>query len=161
MARWYRRLTAAHLKRVAEALEWPTTGAADQLRQLIEGKLESDKHVEAINVQVVIQEEPYVESNLTLMDESGVILTVEPVMLSKRESESEMEALQEALTEANQQNTELSNQLADTTQRLEEEKAETARLTDELAHVSVEPGSVLEAENRKLEGRITSGKGEI
>ena len=69
-------LTAAHLKRVAETLKLPTTGAADQLRQLIEGKLESDKHVEAINVQVVIQEELCVESKLTLMDKSGVILTV-------------------------------------------------------------------------------------
>ena len=90
---------------MTEALELPTTGAADLLRQLIEVKIESERHVEAINVQVVIQEEPCVESNLTLMDESGVILTIEPVMLLKRESESEMEALQEALVEANQQNT--------------------------------------------------------
>ena len=30
-----RRLTAAHLKRIAEALELPVTGATDQLRQLI------------------------------------------------------------------------------------------------------------------------------
>ena len=97
----YRRSrVAAHLKRVAEALKLPTTGAADQLRQLIEGKLESDKHVEAINVQVVVQEDSVCRIK---MDESGVILTVEPVILSKRESESKMEAL----TEANQQNNRL------------------------------------------------------
>ena len=34
-----RRLIAAHLKQVADALELTTTGAADQLSQLIEGKL--------------------------------------------------------------------------------------------------------------------------
>ena len=94
---------------MAESLELPTAGAADQLRQLIEGKLESERHVEATNVQVIIQEEQCVEVKLTLVDASGVFLTTPPVALSKRESESEMEALQEALAEANQQNTELND----------------------------------------------------
>lgn len=67
-----RRLTAAHLKRVTEALELPTTGSTDQLCQLIEGKLESERNIEATNVQVIIQEEQCVESKLTLMNESGV-----------------------------------------------------------------------------------------
>ena len=79
-------------------------------------------------------------------------------MLSKRESESEMEALLEALAEANQQNTELSDQLADTTKRLEEEKKETAWLAEELAHVSVESGSVVEAENRKSKDELQAAK---
>ena len=52
-----RRLTAAHLKRIAEALELPVTGATDQLHQLIEGKLESARHKEAANAQVILQEE--------------------------------------------------------------------------------------------------------
>ena len=141
-----RRLTATHLKRVAEALKLPTTGSADQLRQLIEGKLESDRHVEAMNVQVIIQEEQCVESKLTLMDESGVLLATEPVLLSKQEAESEMEALQEALAEANKQNSELNDQLADTVQKLEEEKAETTRLAEELARAPAESGSATEAE---------------
>ena len=42
-----KRLTAVHLRRVAEALELPMTGATDQLRQLIEGNLESERHIEA------------------------------------------------------------------------------------------------------------------
>ena len=42
------------------------------------------------------------------MVESGVILMIEPVMFSKRESKSEMEALQEALAEADQHNTDTS-----------------------------------------------------
>ena len=34
-----KRLTSTHLKQVAEKLKLPTTGSADQIRQLIEGKL--------------------------------------------------------------------------------------------------------------------------
>ena len=113
-----RHLTAAHLKQVAEALELPTSGAADQLRQLIKGKLESKRHVDGTNV---IQEEQSVESKLTLLYDSGVFLTTPTVVLSRRESESEMEALQEALTEANQQNSELSDEWANTVQKLEKE----------------------------------------
>lgn len=32
-------LTAAHLKRLAMALEVPTTAASDEVRQMVEGKL--------------------------------------------------------------------------------------------------------------------------
>ena len=46
-----RRLTSSHLK---QALELLVTGSADQLHQVIEGNLESDRHVEAANVQVVV-----------------------------------------------------------------------------------------------------------
>ena len=62
-----RRLTSSHLKQLAESLELPTAGSPDQLRQLIEGKLESEKHVEVSNVQVVIQESQFVELKLSLM----------------------------------------------------------------------------------------------
>ena len=50
-----RRLTSSHLKQLAESLELPTAGSLDQLRQLIEGKLDSERHVEVSYVQVVIQ----------------------------------------------------------------------------------------------------------
>ena len=153
-----RRLTAAHLKRVAEALELPTTGSADQLRQLIEGKLESDKRVEATNVQVVIQEEQCVELKLSLMDESGILLTTEPIRFSKQEAESDMEAVQEALADANKQNSELSDQLANAVQKWEEEKAETARLSEELARVLAESSSATEGENKKLKEELRAAK---
>ena len=153
-----RRLTAAHLKRVAEALKLPTTGSADQLRQLIEGKLESDKRVEATNVQVVIQEEQCVELKLSLMDESGILLTTEPIRFSKQEAESDMEAVQEALADANKQNSELSDQLANAVQKWEEEKAETARLSEELARVLAESSSATEGENKKLKEELRAAK---
>ena len=131
------------------------------MRQLIEGKLESKRHMEATNVQVIIQEEQRVESKLTLLDDSGVFLTTPPVVLSRRESESEMEALQEALAEANQQNSELSDELANTVQNLEEEKAETARLTEELAHVPTEASSTMETEKQNVERGTRGGKGVV
>ena len=53
-------LTATHLRWIASVLELPTTGAADQLRQVIEGKLETEGH-EAINVQVVLEESALVK----------------------------------------------------------------------------------------------------
>ena len=54
-----KRLTCAHLKRVAERLELPATGSADQIRQLIEGKLQAEQGKEVCNIQVVVQENTY------------------------------------------------------------------------------------------------------
>ena len=152
-----RRLTAAHLKRIAEALELPVTGATDQLCQLIEGKLESARHKEAANVQVILQEEQRIEMKLSLLDEGGVFLETKPLVQSRSEAESERETLQDALEEANQQNSELMEKLADTTQKLEEEKAETARLTDELSRVPTghkETAAALEKENKTLKEEL-------
>lgn len=39
-----KRMTTAHFKQVAHALSLPTVGAADQLYQMIDGKLETDGH---------------------------------------------------------------------------------------------------------------------
>ena len=36
-----RRLTAVHLRQLAEALELPAVGSTDEIRQVIEGKLQS------------------------------------------------------------------------------------------------------------------------
>ena len=49
-----KRLTAAHLRRIAATLELPTTGATKQLRQVIKGKLETEGY-EALNVQVLLE----------------------------------------------------------------------------------------------------------
>ena len=91
-----RRFMSSHMKQVAEALELSVTGSADQLRQVIEGKLESDRHVEVANVQVVVQEAQNVEVKLSLVDETCVFLEIQPHVQTKREFESELESLQEA-----------------------------------------------------------------
>ena len=103
-----RRLTSFHLKQIAEALELPATGSTDQLRQVIEGELESEKHVDAANVQVLIEDRETVEVKLCLMDDSGVILETRPHVHTKDVSNLEWQKLQEALAEANELNSQLS-----------------------------------------------------
>lgn len=39
------RLTAAHLRHIAGAMEFPSTGSADVVRQLIEGKVQKEREV--------------------------------------------------------------------------------------------------------------------
>jgi hypothetical protein len=51
-SRYPLRLTAAHLRDIAEAIGLPTGGSADQLRQCIEGKLQTER--EDPNVVVII-----------------------------------------------------------------------------------------------------------
>ena len=71
-----RRLTTVQLKKIAEGLGLPTTGSADEIRQLIEGKLEEGHDVH--NVQVVMNEATNISGSLSLMDEEGVFLGIEP-----------------------------------------------------------------------------------
>lgn len=73
-----KRLTAAHLKQIAHSLSLPTTGAADQLCQVIEGKLATDGY-ETANYQVVLEEDKFVEIKLSLLSMDGTIVESEPV----------------------------------------------------------------------------------
>lgn len=68
-----KRITAVHLRQVAGVSEFPTEGSTDQLRQTIEGRLETDGHG-AANVQVILSEDMFVETRLFFVGESGVIL---------------------------------------------------------------------------------------
>ena len=65
-----RRLTAVHLRHIAGAMELPSTGSADEVRQLIEGKLQEEREVR--NVQVVLEEASFRQFKLSLTDEEGV-----------------------------------------------------------------------------------------
>lgn len=71
-----RRLTAVQLKRVGEALGVPTAAAAEEVRQMIEAKLAEDEH-EPRNVQVVL-EDSSPNSGLTLQDDGGTFLVIQP-----------------------------------------------------------------------------------
>ena len=72
----YRRLTAAYLKRIAQSLELPTAGSADEVRTLIEGKLQETREV--ANVQVVVDETTTTTVKLSLMDDEGIFHEVTP-----------------------------------------------------------------------------------
>ena len=69
-----KRLTAAHLKRLATALDIPTTAAGDEVRQMVEGKL-GEQGREPRNVQVVLGAMP--RDSFSLRDAEGTFLTVD------------------------------------------------------------------------------------
>ena len=54
-----RRLIGVYLQHIAEALSLPSTGSADKVRQLIEGKLQETREVS--NVEVVVDESTFKE----------------------------------------------------------------------------------------------------
>ena len=67
-----KRLTAAHLQSIADALGLPkSSSSTDELRQLIDGKL-ADLHRESQNVQVAVLEESGIQIHLYLLDASGI-----------------------------------------------------------------------------------------
>lgn len=51
-----KRLPAAYLKQVGEALKLPISGSREELRQLVEGKLVTERGVEVSSVQVVVHD---------------------------------------------------------------------------------------------------------
>ena len=126
-----RRLTSAHLKQNAESLDLPTTGSTDEVRQLIEGKLQESHDVH--NFQVVMDETPAISLKLSLTDEEGVFLESTPSVKPAKEMR---EDLMLRLTEAEQKNDELETELAETKEQLAKEQEETARLTEELGSSS-------------------------
>ena len=120
-----KRLTAAHLRQIAEALGLPTTGSADELRSMVEGKLGTDCGREVRNVQAIVQDTPRIDTKVLLMDEEGVFLETTPFQRAGKDVGTEIESIEQALAEATQQNTELSAEL-------EKEKERTVKLTEEL-----------------------------
>ena len=144
-----KRLTAVHVRQLANALDLPTSGSVDQLWQLVEGKLMSESGREVCNVQVIVQETAKFESKLSLVDERGVFLETMPHTSTGEEASSELEV---ALEEATQQNTELSAELESVRNLLEKEKEHTASLTERLETATTDhEGSSSEVSKLKAE----------
>ena len=72
-----RNLKAVWIQRIAQSLELPTAASTSEIRQMIEGKL-GDLQYEATNIQVVIQGKAD-ESIIFLIDDSGIIKSIEPI----------------------------------------------------------------------------------
>lgn len=51
-----KRLTAVHLRTIAKAMDLSTTGSADQVRQVIEGKLQTDEDRDISSTLVILTE---------------------------------------------------------------------------------------------------------
>ena len=70
-----KRLTAAHLWQLAQALDLPVSGSPDETRQLIEGKL-ADR--EDCSIQVIVEDTLQTETVLWLVDSEGPFLQTVP-----------------------------------------------------------------------------------
>ena len=92
-----RRLTAAHLRAIAEAIGLPTGGSVDQLRQCIEGKLQTER--EDPNVVVIIKEIQTTEQIIALADAEGEFVRTPPLRRGHAPDESVTEELQEVHTQ--------------------------------------------------------------
>ena len=71
-----KRVTANNVKRIARALDVPSEAMLDEVRLLIEGKVQELGH-EPRNTQVMVEETER-GTKLTLLDHGGVFVTVEP-----------------------------------------------------------------------------------
>ena len=98
-----KRLKATNLKRIAQALELPTSSSVDEVRTLVDGRL-TELGREPRNTQVHVQKSGVIE----LVDAEGVFLQIEedlpPLPLTSEESESDspedeadLQALKKAL----------------------------------------------------------------
>jgi hypothetical protein len=150
-----KRLTVAHLRQVAEALGLPTSGSADQIRQLIEGKLEGEDDRDVANVQVIIQESPQVQIKLSLVDGDGVFLETSPTIKTVEKTES---ALTRELSEATRQNEALREELASALQLWEDEKKEVAVLREKLASCEESEAHVSKITRLKTELKMAKEK---
>ena len=72
-----KKLTGLLLKQLARGLEIAPGSSGDELRQLIEGRLET-KGRDPRNVQVLV-EEVEIGMELSLQDSDGIFLTVSPL----------------------------------------------------------------------------------
>ena len=70
-----KRLKVLHVKRIAASMTLPTTGSADEIRQMIEGRL-ADMGRNPRHVQVLVPEDE--SAPLQLQDADGVFLDVAP-----------------------------------------------------------------------------------
>lgn len=145
-----RRLTAAHLKSIADSLGLPTTGSTDQIRQLIEGKLQEEHEVS--NVQVVVQETSTVSVQLSLVDEDGVFHSTTPYQKGAGESLGR-DQLELKLAESVRKSEELETELLQNREQLKQDKETIAQLTEQLLAATTESSTeeieVLRAELNK------------
>ena len=153
-----KRLKTVQLQRLARALSIPTSASGDELRQLIDGKLEGMER-EPRNVQVVISEAEHGAERLSLWDDDGAFLEVDPeiehVGARRGDDRGEtdpavtVEGLQAALACALEENEQLKAQLEQHRENLEKERGLKRILEEEKRKLeeSTSPARVSELES--------------
>ena len=108
-----RNLTAAQLQQISCALNLPTQGSCDQLRQCIKGRLDTEGH-EACNMLVVMRdapdggttleladcEETFLEFDQSIMSPDHVSETAGTLVMLRRDVEEAQQELQQELEQA-------------------------------------------------------------
>ena len=160
-----KRLKAAQLQRLARALSLPTSTSGDELRQMIDGKLE-ELEKEPRNVTVVITEAECGAERLALWDDDGSFLDVHPETPEgegdedRTDSEPTTEELQSALDRALEENALLKTQMTQQQAALEEERerVEALEKENERLQETTSPGRVseLEEELKREKDRMKS-----
>ena len=124
-----KRLTAEQLRRLARAMNIPTTAATDEVRQMVEGKLSEDGR-EPWNVQVVLDGTTPLDA-FTLQDEEGEFLTVSAAEVAdiellrqadseREDEEGDLEYLRTELEATKVENSELRQQVSQEKTRFRE-----------------------------------------
>ena len=154
-----KRLTVSHLRRLASEVGVPTDASADELRQMIDGKLTEDGR-DALNIQVVLLSvDP--SSEFSLEDEGGKFLTVPAAVWEaeedneQRESEDEQptddSALRQELETLQGENQALQDRVACLEQSLQDEKTRFRELWRTNCRCLVEYDSILVTKDGEIE----------
>ena len=124
-----KRLKVLHVKQIVASMTLPTTGSADEVQQMIEGRL-ADMGKDPRHVQVLISEAE--SAHLQLQDVDGVFLDVAPQEDehgresspegSERGGEEEVAQLQLALREAQSLSKTLQDEVSVLKSQLEKER---------------------------------------
>ena len=156
-----KRLSAAHLKRLATAMELPTEAVGDEVRQMIEGRLIAQGR-EPRNVQVVLGATP--TEAFCLQDAEGTFLNVEEEEQPPSEhdsvthdsesesSESELQSLKSELEAVKIENAELHQELEQKKTRLRELWRTNCQCLSEYDELMAQQ----EAEIRRLKGLLAT-----
>jgi hypothetical protein len=100
---------------------------------IIEGKLQETR--ESANVQVVVDETPSITVKLSLMDDEGIFHEAAPFDKPAKDSGPDDDVVQR-LTDAERKNEELTADLTAAHESLNQERAETTRLQEQLRLLS-------------------------
>ena len=175
-----KRLLAAHVRQLARTLELPTTASANEIRQMIDGKL-TEMGREPPNVQVVVQRElgGTLRARLYLQDESGVFMESEPApephshgnaeesdeeLSDQGEEPEEVGALKRALKRATEENAMLAAEVSELKGGLQKQKDRVKELWKLNCEQLAEHDSMITAKDEeiaslraRLEGLVVEG----
>ena len=153
-----KRLKVLHVKQIAASMTLPTTGSADEIRQMIEGRL-ADMGRNPRHVQVLVPEDE--SAHLQLQDADGVFLDVAPgegehsrgtsPEGSERGEEDEITQLRSALHEAQSLNKTLQDELSSLKSQLENEQKKVKEMWYKNCDQLLEFDSILAAKDEEIE----------